>query len=613
MKNLNVLKKLFFTINQRTIYFYSFLIGCATGIIALLFHSTIHHSKEFLFHHLAQSSMDDPQAALQYFVTYVRAWPQLWVLAIPAVGGLIVGLVVHFFAPEARGTGIDEFLDSFHNQGGHMRKRTPLFKFIASFFTISFGGSVGKEGPMALIGGGLGALYGKFLKVGARAQRTFLLAGAAGGLGAIFRAPLGGAITSVEVLYKEDFESDALLPCIISSVTAYTIYSSILGFGHSIRFSDNIFRSPVELFFYVFLAIFCSGAGFVFIRLFRSFGEKFFDKFRVHPILKPVLGGLMIGVIGLFFPHAIGEGLGVIQAVVDGRYPQAWYLGALFLFGLAILKMLTTSITIKSGASGGALVPSLFIGAMLGGFFGIICNHFFPQWAPSVSPFVIVGMAAFFSAVTNASLGALVMVTEMTGGYELLPPLMIVAVVSLILSHKFSLYKNQANNKFSSKAHLWDMNPKNLKHMQVREAFDGKYHHRAIILNDMPLSEIERLTQETRQSDFIVTDQSGFLVGFFSLKQFVNVEKEEGEEAPVSLIQDVMSPANVYVTEEDSLYQAMSGLMESEFDKIAVVNKEEMGLKVLGYLRHEDILQYYYKIGVEQAKKKEPDALEVGS
>ncbi len=603
MKNLSFLKKIFFTINQRTIYFYSFLIGCATCIEALLFHSCIHYTKDFLFHHLAHSSMDDPQTALQYFITYVREWPQLWVLVIPTLGGLLVGLIIHYLGPEAKGTGIDHFLDSFHNQGGNMRKRAPLLKFMASYFTIASGGSVGKEGPMALIGGGLGTLYGKFLKVGARAQRTFLLAGAAGGLGAIFRAPLGGAITSVEVLYKEDFESDALLPCIISSVTAYTIYSSVLGFGHSIRFTDNIFRSPIELFFYVFLAIFCSVAGFVFIRVFRGFGTHIFEKIKIHPILKTVIGGLMIGAIGLFFPHAIGEGLGVIQAVVDGRYPQVWYLGALFLLGLAVLKMITTSITVKSGASGGALVPTLFIGAMLGGFFGIIFHHFFPQWVPSVAPFVIVGMAAFFSSVTNASLGALVMVTEMTGGYELLPPLMIVAVISLILSHKFSLYENQVNNKFSSKAHLWDMNPKNLKHMQVGEAFGENYHSRAIIEDHMPLGQIQKLMQTTRQSDFIVKNNEGFLVGLFSLKQFANLEEELKDSEKLFLIHDVMTPVTSYVTEEDSLYHAMSGLMDSDFDKIPVVKKEETKLKVLGYLRHEDVLQYYYKIGQEQAQK----------
>ncbi|HCU24299.1 MAG TPA: chloride channel protein, partial [Deltaproteobacteria bacterium] len=494
LKKLNGLKTLLFRVDSRTIYLYSFFTGILTGGIALLFHFVVDGLSGLLFDKTARFPLVEVSPTTSIFNGSIQP-VYLLVLLLPTLGGLLVGICIHYFGEEATGTGVDQFLASFHDHGGQVRKRAPFVKFLTATLTLSSGGSAGKEGPMAFIGAGIGSLYGKFIKMGTRARRALLLSGAAGGLGAIFRAPLGGALTAVEVLYKEDFEADALVPCIISSVTAYSIFSSVAGFGHMLRFETQMFHSPVELGFYVLLGLFCSLAGYLFIRMFSAFRNKIFLKLPIPKILLPAIGGLLIGILGLAFPPAIGQGLSVIQGVINGNYPSYWLTGSLFLLLLAVSKMVATSLTIQSGGSGGTLVPSLFIGAMLGGFFGNLVHHFFPDMAPSVNPYVVVGMAAFFSSVTNASLAALVMVTEFTGGYELLPPLMVVAVISLITSHKWSLYRNQAKNKFSSKAHLWDMNPRNLQHVKIGSAFHGRYLSEAVIMNNQKLLDIEKMTQ----------------------------------------------------------------------------------------------------------------------
>lgn len=593
------LRNAFLRVDSRTIYLYSFIIGCLTGLGAILFYYVIHDLSYWFFDRAAQFNPNEASSRFGPLALGQLHPRELLVIVIPAFGGLMVGLISRFWGPEAKGTGVDFLLDSFHNRSGQMRRRTPFIKFLASTFTLSTGGSAGKEGPMALIGAGMGSIVGRWVKMGARAKRTLLLAGSAGGLGAIFRSPLGGAITAVEVLYKEDFEADALLPCIIASVTAYTIFSTVVGFGHILSFEARLFTSPVQLIFYVFLGLFCSGASFLFIWFFRNIRSKFFRKLKIPSFLKPALGGLMVGVVALLVPQAVGEGVDVIQKFIYAQYPANWLGAALFLLGLALMKMFTTSLTIQSGGSGGVLIPSLFIGAMLGGFFGLICHHFFPTYVPDVTPFIVVGMASFFSSVTNASLGALVMVTEMTGGYELLPPLMVVGVISLITSHRWSIYRNQVNNKFSSQAHLWDMNPMNLKPVTIGLAFKENYHHRAVVSNHLPLRQIEAITQETHATDYLVKKDDDTLVGLLSLRDLSQVDEDLQASKELLVAEDLISRPLFYLTEDQTLYEALKFLMDSDFDKVPIAKKEEGRIRLMGYLRHQDILEFYYRMGLQ--------------
>lgn len=597
---MGLLRKTLIRINARTIYLFSFFTGIASGLVAIAFYKAIHFLLHFNFEDLAHLHLLEPGGKVlnpQDFTQQPSAW---LIILLPVMGGLVTGLILQFWTKDVAGGGTEEFLDAFHNQSGTLKRRTAPAKFLASVATLGSGGSGGKEGPMTLIGAAIGSLFGRFVKMGARAQRTLMLSGAAGGLGAIFRAPLGGAITAVEVLYKEDFESDALIPCIIASVTAYTTFGAFEGYGHILKFTANAFHSPLELLFYVALALVCTAAGYIFVRVYNFIGNVF-DHLKIPIWAKPTLGGLLVGALGLFFPEVLGNGLGVVQQAIYGTYNVEWSQALKFFLLLAGLKMISTSLTIRSGGSAGVMVPALFIGAMIGGAVGTVFHTLFPGLVPSVTPFVVVGMAAFFAAVTNASLGALVMVTELTGGYEMLPPLMLVAVISLIFSHRWSIYKNQVANKFFSKAHLWDMNPAILKNISIADAFKT-FQNRAIIDRKMHLCDINKLARKVHDFEFLVQDEKQKLLGILTLH---DLEFEEEDIDDLSGLDDLLVAEDMihhkitFVTPKDNLLKAMRFLSNTKFSKVPVVDTSAEHNQLKGYITRKDILKFYNNLGVK--------------
>ncbi|MEZ4289458.1 MAG: chloride channel protein [Myxococcota bacterium] len=428
--------------------------------------------------------------------------------------------------------------------------------------------------------------------MGARARRTLMVAGAAAGLGAIFRAPLGGALTAVEVLYKEDLETDALTPAILASVTAYTVFCSVNGFQHVFSFHRSAFHSPIELVFYAGLGLVCSGAGYLFVRLMHGSKRAFFDRLTIDPYLVPPLGGLMVGVIGFWHPEVLGQGLGYVQQLIRGDAVGGTEATVQALALLAVLKIMTTSFTIASGGSGGVFAPSLFIGAMLGSCVGRISHAFFPELVPDVAPFAVVGMGAFFAGVANAPIASLLMVCELTGAYELLPPLMVVATIALVTSRRWSIYTNQVDNKFFSRAHLWEMNPNVLKHMTIGSMTRGTYDRHAIVPNDMPLRDVTALCRTTRETDLVLSTREGDLAGLVSMR---DVDGGVDAELLGSLVlaQDLINRRTVFLRPEDNLISALEFFGDREFDKIPIVDTSAGGRRLLGHIQYGDIVGFY--------------------
>ena len=577
--------------NTRTIYAYSVLIGLLSGVCALVFNAMLSSLSEWTMGGLVHLSVPRPGGEGHRVVPAGGGEAEFhrWLLILlPVIGGLIAGFLIKRFAPEAAGTGTDAYIESFHEKGGRVRGRAAVVKAFATLATIAGGGSAGKEGPTAQIGSGIGSAIGNVLRMGARARRTMLLAGAAGGLGAIFKAPLGGALTAVEVLYKEDLETDALTPCILSSVSAYTVYCSVEGFDHVFSFQERIFHRPVELIVYAILGLLCSAVGYVYVRILHG-SQRVFDSLPIHPYLVPPLGGLLVGLIGFFFPPVLGAGLGYIQALLDGDGLGDLGRSATILALAAGLKILTTSFTISSGQSGGVFAPSLFIGGMLGGLVGQVGHNISPDLVPNVTPYIVVGMGAFFAGVANAPIASLIMVSELTGAYELLPPLMIVATISLITSRRYSIYVAQVDNKFDSKAHLWEMSPSWLKKTTIEEAFKGHFNQAAIIPNSLPYPQVLQKARELRQRDFILVDSDGKLTGLVALDDLV-LPEELADLGPLVLAQDLANQRPIMVEVSQPLIQVLEKLTDREFDKVPVVDRAGF---VLGYIEYRDLLDLY--------------------
>jgi CIC family chloride channel protein len=514
----------------------------------------------------------------------------LWLLLLlPAAGGLLSGLLVYYFAPEAEGHGTDAMIDAFHNRKGFIRPIVPLIKSIATIITLSSGGSAGKEGPVAQIGAGLGSWLASLLKLTHAQRRVLLLAGTAGGLGAIFRAPLGGAITSVEILYREDFEGDALIPCVISSIVAYSIYTLTFGSAPIFAIPDLRMSSFYELGFYLLLGIICALTGIFYVKVFDCFRERLFGKISLPRYWVVAIGGLLVGGIGWIDPRAMGGGLGIIQEAIWGHIT----LSSMLL--LVLLKILATSSTISSGGSGGVFGPSLFIGGMLGGCVGIVGHHFSPDIVQQPAAYVIVGMASFFAGVANAPLGALIMVTEMSGGYHLLPPLMLVSAFALIFARKFSIYKSQVQNKFHSPAHIKDLTVNVLKGLLVRDVFSRlKSTSEAIVRNDLLYFSLNALSKKLGHFHFVVTDDEERLRGMISLEDLDLPENDFLRN--LVLVEDMVVDDVRSIEDGEDLHEALQKLLDSDYDKLPVVRREEGGEQVfLGYMMYQDLMRVYYE------------------
>jgi CIC family chloride channel protein len=373
----------------------------------------------------------------------------LWLVpVVTSVGGLLAGALVYGFAPETEGHGTDTVVKALHWTGGAIRARVAPIKMLASAITIGSGGSAGREGPTALIAAGFGSLYATRLKRPDRERRLLVLMGMAAGLSAVFRSPIGTAIFAVEVLYSGiEFESEALLYCMLSAIVAYAINGAFVGWQSLFRIPSLL--PPTHLSSFGWYIALGGASGIVATVLPEAF-YRLRDAFHALPIpawIKPALGGLVVGLIALKLPQVLGGGYGWIQQAIDGQL--AFRLLLLLLFA----KIVALSFTVSSGGSGGVFAPSLFVGAMLGGVFATATHH-------SSAAMVVVGMAAVFGAAARVPIATLLMVAEMTGGYQLLVPaglaVMLSYTLQINLSRLFkyrSLYEAQVAGRQDSPAH----------------------------------------------------------------------------------------------------------------------------------------------------------------
>lgn len=510
-------------------------------------------------------------------------WMILW---IPALGGLLSGLLVFGFAPEAEGHGTDAMIESFHRKKGIVRKRVPIVKTIASAITIGSGGSAGKEGPIAQIGSGFASFLASVLKMDDRDRRIMLLAGAAGGLGAIFKAPLGSALFATEVLYRRpEFEFEGIIPCILSSIVGYTVFTFYYGWETLFHIPVFSFTHPSELLFYGIFGVLCAAVGFFYIHTFYGMRDRFFRGLHLSRPLKVSLGGLMLGGIAFFFPQVLGGGYDWIQSAIDGRLTMELMLLLVF------FKIFATSFTISSGGSGGVFAPSLFIGSMMGGFYGTLCSKLFPQWVIHPHAFVLVGMGGFFAGVAKVPIASLIMITEMTGGYSLIVPLMIVSTISYLLLGETSLYEKQVSTRVDSPAHTEDFAVDILEHISVKEALppDRKVE---MIPEGMPFEELMQLIVNSHQQNFPVVDDKGHLNGILGLADMRRVMLER-EMHQFAIAKDIATKVVFTVTPEDSLKAALQKMTEAEIRELPVVSKENP-LKVISMLSRKDVIRTYH-------------------
>ncbi|HMP72549.1 MAG TPA: chloride channel protein [Kiritimatiellia bacterium] len=392
------------------------LIGIACGIAAVGFHGLIHAFSKLFW--------GDGEAALTRFAE--SPW---WMrLLLPALGGLLMSPIIRYLAPEAKGHGVPEVMAAVARQGGVIRLKTGIAKAFASAITIASGGSAGREGPIIQIGGAIGSSVARLLRVHGRRLRIFVGCGAAAGIASTFNAPIAGTLFAVEVILGE-FGLLQFSPIVIAAVTATAITRSVWGSDPVFTVPSFAIHHPAELLTYLALGIL---SGIVSVALIRSItaAETFAERRPHLPFfIKPMAGGLAVGVIACFLPHVMGDGYAVVNLALFDQFPF-WMLALLLL-----AKIAATSFTLGSGGSGGVFMPCLFIGAMAGGLLGYLAQALLGS---SIHPgnYALVGMGGLVAGAMHSPITAMIIIFELTGDYSIILPLMVVCITSNLISSK---------------------------------------------------------------------------------------------------------------------------------------------------------------------------------
>jgi CIC family chloride channel protein len=515
---------------------------------------------------------------------------RLWLIPIiVSFGGLVSGLIVYTFAPEAEGHGTDSVIESFHRRGGRIRKRIPLVKMIASSITIGTGGSAGREGPIAQIGAGFGSWLASTLKLSDHDRRCMMVCGAAAGIGSIFKAPLGASLFSIEVLYKRDFEVDALIPAFISSVVSYSIFASITGFAPVFGAVEYEFTHPLELIFFILLGLVCALCSILYVSLFYHLRDLF-KKLPIPNHFKPALGGLMLGLIATTLPQTLEMGYGWIQLAMYGQ------LTLTFMAIMVFAKMVATSLTIGSGGSGGVFAPSLVIGGMIGGVFGLIFNLVSPNVVNQPAAYVLVGMAAFFSGAAKVPIAAMIMVAEMTRNYNFLIPAMFACAISYIASGRWTIYEKQVEMRVDSPAHLGEYSIDLLEEIKVKDIMARRV---VTVKPSTKILEVNDLMSNYLHLGYPVIEGNN-LVGIITYRDILKVPLEKMD---IATVDSTMSKNLVVIYPEDTAAEALRRLYINKLEQLPVVDPQNK-LRLVGIVTHSDLIHGHEaaKLGISRRR-----------
>lgn len=575
------------------------LVGVVAGLGAVAFLLSL----QFMYRHVLLGLMNFAMPPTLEGESHAVAYPWPWwmVIAIPTLGGLFSGWLVFTFAPEAEGHGTDAMIRSFHKGGGWIRTRVPFIKTIASIVTIGTGGSAGQEGPIAQIGAGFGSYLARVLRLPASERRILMLAGAAGGVGAIFRAPLGGALFAGEVLYSSTaFEAAALLPCLASAIIAYSTFALFVTPRPVFAMPALTFQGLTDLPMYVGLTLLCTAVGWLYTRAFYGFRDRFFHPLPFSRKLKPALGGAMLGVLALAFPQVMAGGYGWVQWGAIGEPPYLLTSGesafvpnmsAWLLLSVALAKIVATSFTISSGGSGGVFGPSMLIGGMLGGAYGQAIHGLgFGESIPP-SAFVLVGMGGFFAGVSKTPLTSIVMVSEMTGSYSLLVPLMLACGLNVALSRHWTMYEEQVATPIDSPAHQGDFVVDVLSRLKVGES-GVRTKGIEPLPAALPFDQLVHKVARSAEGLFPVVDARGRLTGVFTLRDLRLALLGSEAWGPLIVADDLATRPVLTVTVHDDLHTALRRMTELNMDEIPVVDPDERD-KLVGLLSRRSLTMAY--------------------
>ena len=571
----------------------SIVIGLVTGFAAVIFIYLIDWITEFSFGTI-------PELA--------TGLGRGWLIIIPVIGSLISGPIIAFFASEAKGHGVPEVMQAMVLNGGRIRPRVAVAKIAASSVCIGTGGSAGREGPIVQVGSTFGSTMGQLFRMSDRRIRNLVSCGAAAGIAATFNAPIAGVAFAIEVL-AGDLSISVVSNVVIASVTAAIVSQAFLGASPAFHVPNYIFKHPIQILFYAILGILSGLMGVAFIKV-LYWMEDVFDNWERMPMWgRPAIGAVLLGITGFVYPpillklginpvlaraglpvirnipHIFGAGFDTIEAALVGPLP--W----IFLISLLFLKLLATSLTLGSGNSGGVFAPSLFMGAMLGGFFGLVVDMLFPSLGINPGTYALAGMAAVFVGAARAPLTAILIAFEMSNDYRVILPLMAATIFALVVAHHIhpeSIYtlklaRRGLRLRFGRDVDVLDgvlvsevmtQNPPTVNEndtmAELESYFLATHHHGAMVLND-----------------------HGDLVGVITLQDLERCLSER-ENCKELQVKDLMTRDLLVAYPDETIGEALHRLALRDIGRMPVVDRKNPK-KLLGAVRRTDIARAYQR------------------
>lgn len=561
--------------------FLASLIGVIAGIGAVVFYETLTLASHFFLGFLAGYHVPTPagEGNSAGSAHYVRAW------AIPLVvvlGALLSGFLVFTWAPEAEGHGTDAAIDAVHHNPRGIRLRAVVVKIIASALTIGSGGSGGREGPTAQISAGFGSLLARTLDLSPEDGRIAVSVGIGSGIGAIFSAPLGGAILAADIVYRDDFEFEALLPGMLASIVAYTIFGAFFGYHPLFAIPGGYhFDQPIQLLWFGIIGLLAGGIGLLYSKTF--YGVVALSKFiPVSKKLRPAVGGLLVGLMAIGLPQVLGTGYGWVQ---KGLGNELIHTPLIIILALPLARIIATSLSIGTGGSGGVFGPGMVIGAFSGLAVWRVLEPIAPGVGHDPAPFVIVGMMAVFGGISRAPLAVMLMVAQMTGSLALLAPAMLAIAIAWFIVGRAdeSIYRSQLHTRTDSMANRLQFGLPLLGSIKVASVASNPL----VVLQDSDsLAKALNTLEDAGAPGAPVVDSRGTYLGTIESSHLAHKVDTEGQ-TPISKILD---PTTTTVGADATLDIGLEALTQAGGHWVPVTSRKR---HIVGILSVGDIVRGY--------------------
>ena len=507
----------------------------------------------------------------------------LWVIAIPVVGGLVVGVMAKYGSSKIRGHGIPEAMEAVLFNRSRIQPRVAILKPISAAIAIGTGGPFGAEGPIIQTGGAVGSLVGRIFHTTASERKVLLACGAAAGMSATFNTPIAGVILAIELLLFE-FKARSFIPLVVASTLATAVHMQVLGAGPMFSVAAMDFGVPSALPFYLLLGVICGLAAVGFSKL-LYWTEDLFEKLPIDQLWWPAIGALGLGIIGYFVPRVLGVGYDTISDILNAN------LALKVLIVVMLAKAVALVISLGSGTSGGLLAPMFMSSAALGGVFAMGMNEVFPAAHLSAGAFALVAMGAVFGAASRAAFSFIVFAFEITRDYNSVLPLMLVTViadgVAILLMPKASIMTEKLVRR-GLRIHQ-DYEADVLQQMVVSETMDREA---PVLPAGIPVRELaERIARHepevSRHQGMLLMDADKRLAGIITRGDILR-SLDEDPSGAMSLL-EAGSRKMIVTHPDETLHEAAAKMLRNNIGRLPVVDRKDPQ-HVVGYLGRPGIM-----------------------